>query len=533
MRDFQQPGRSPVYGTNGAAATSHPLATLTAIEVLKAGGNAVDGAIAASAVLCVVEPQATGLGGDCFALYAPAGTGTVVGLNGSGRAPAAAKVDWFQSQGITTIDRHSPHAVTIPGAVDAWSQWVNDYGSKPLGELLQPAIHYAKEGYPIYPRVAFDWARERKTLKTCAESSRIFLPAGKAPTAGTIHRQPELAQTLAAIAHHGREAFYTGDIADAIVRFLNDLGGLHTLEDFATTSSDYVTPISTIYRGYEVVECPPNGQGITTLIMLNILDGLDLASDDPLSVERFHLLCEASRLAYLERDRYVADPTFSALPIDELLSKEHGARLRGHIRRDRAMTDLPDPLFPPHPDTVYLCVVDGNGNAMSFINSVFHPFGSGLMAPGTGVMLQSRGAGFRIDPTHFNCIAPRKRPLHTIIPGLLMQGSGTEQRAVMPFGVMGGEFQPVGQVHLLTNMLDYGMDVQTALDFPRVFHLLNTCRVERGVPEAIATGLTNLGHKVQPTPTPHGGGQAIWIDWQSGLFMGGSDPRKDGCALAY
>ena len=533
MRDFQQPGRSPVYGTNGAAATSHPLATLTAIEVLKSGGNAVDAAIAASAVLCVVEPQATGIGGDCFALYAPAGTGTVVGLNGSGRAPAAATVDWFLDQGITTIDRHSPHAVTIPGAVDAWSQWVEDYGRKTLGELLQPAIHYAQAGYPVYPRVAFDWTRERKTLRTCAESTRIFLPDGKAPTPGSIHRQPELAQTLEAIAHNGRDAFYRGEVAEKIVHFLNDLGGLHTLEDFAATVGDYVTPISTSYRGYEVLECPPNGQGITALIMLNILEGLERSSDDPLSVERFHLLCEASRLAYLERDRYVADPDFSSLPIDELLSKQHAATLREYIRRDRAMTDLPAPLFPTHPDTVYLCVVDSDGNAMSFINSVFHPFGSGLMAPGTGVMLQSRGSGFRVDPSHFNCIGPSKRPLHTIIPGILLQGTGSNRRAVMPFGVMGGEFQPAGQVHLLTNMLDYGMDVQAALDFPRVFHLLNTCRVERGIPEAIALGLADLSHKVQPTPTPHGGGQAIWIDHQSGLFMAGSDPRKDGCALAY
>ncbi|MEM9219717.1 MAG: gamma-glutamyltransferase [Cyanobacteria bacterium P01_F01_bin.150] len=533
MRDFQQPGRSPVYGTNGAAATSHPLATLTAIEVLKAGGNAVDAAIAASAVLCVVEPQATGLGGDCFALYAPAGTGTVVGINGSGRAPAAANVDWFLAQGMTAIDRHSPHAVTIPGAVDAWSRLVEDYGRKSLGELLQPAIRYAKEGYPVYPRVAFDWERERKTLRTCPESQRIFLPNGKAPAAGSMHYQPDLARTMEAIAHQGRDGFYTGDIAESIVRFLKDQGGLQTLEDFATTSADYITPISTTYRGYEVMECPPNGQGITALIMLNILEGWDLANDDPLSVERFHALCEASRLAYLERDRYVADPDFADLPIEALLSKAHGAQLRQHIQRDRAMLDLPAPCFPTHPDTVYLCVVDSEGNAISFINSVFHAFGSGLMAPGTGMMLQSRGAGFRLDPNHFNCIAPCKRPLHTIIPGLLMQGTGAERRAVMPFGVMGGEFQPAGQVHLLTNQLDYGMDVQEALDFPRVFHFLNTCRIERGIPEAIASGLTALGHKVQPTPSPHGGGQAIWIDWQSGLFMGGSDPRKDGCALAY
>ncbi|NET50715.1 MAG: gamma-glutamyltransferase [Merismopedia sp. SIO2A8] len=533
MRDFHQPGRSPVYGIHGAAATSHPLATLTAIDILRSGGNAVDAAIAASAVLCVVEPQATGIGGDCFALYAPANEGTVIAFNGSGKAPAGANVEWFLNQGISDISLHSPHAVTIPGAVDAWSQLVNDYGQLPFGDLLQPAIQYAEEGYPIYPRVAYDWQRAKETLKQCSESVRIFLPQGNVPQPGDVHTQPELGQALRAIAHHGRDGFYRGKVAEAIVTFLQELGGLHTLEDFATTAGEYVTPISTVYRGFEVMECPPNGQGLTALIMLNILEGMDVKKLDPLSVERFHLLCEVSRLAYQERDRYVADPAFAQLPVDELLSASHATTLRELIRGDRTLPDLPAPAFPNHPDTVYLCVVDDQGNAISFINSVFHPFGSGLMAPGTGVMLQNRGAGFRVDPTHFNCIAPNKRPLHTIIPGMLMDRSGATRKAVMPFGVMGGEFQPTGQVHLLTNMLDYGMDVQAALDFPRVFHFLNTCRVERGIPTAIASGLAALGHNVQLAPSPHGGGQAIWIDWKSGMLMAGSDPRKDGCALAF
>ncbi|MGK7888502.1 MAG: gamma-glutamyltransferase [Leptolyngbyaceae cyanobacterium] len=532
MRDFHLPGRSPLYGTHGIAATSHPIATLTAIETLKAGGNAVDAAIAASATLCVVEPQATGIGGDCFCLYAPAGTGEVIALNGSGRAPAAADVQWFLDRGITQIDRHSAHAVSVPGAVDAWVRLAEDHGRTPFDRLLQPAIRYAEEGYPVYPRVAYDWQRSKAALKTCEESRRVFLPKGQAPIAGALHTQPDLANTLKIIAANGRAGFYQGAIAESIVTFLQNLGGLHTLNDFSTTEAEYVTPISTTYRGYKVMEIPPNGQGITALILLNILSGFDLQALDPLGVERFHLLCEATRLAYLERDRYVADPAFAQLPVEELISLNHGQRLRQHIRGNRAMNDVPPPIFPTHPDTVYLCVVDDEGNAISFINSIFHPFGSGLMAPNTGVILQSRGAGFRVDPTHFNCIAPRKRPLHTIIPGMLMDPTDPT-RPVMPFGVMGGEFQPAGHAHLLTNLLDYGMDVQAALDFPRVFHSLNTCQVENGIPTAVAQGLASLGHKVQPIPTPHGGGQAIWIDWKSGVLMGGSDPRKDGCALAY
>ncbi|MEB3229978.1 MAG: gamma-glutamyltransferase [Leptolyngbyaceae bacterium] len=532
MRDFHLPGRSPLYGTHGIAATSHPMATLTAIEVLKAGGNAVDAAIAASAVLCVVEPQATGIGGDCFCLYAPAGTGEVIALNGSGRAPAAAEVQWFLDQGMTEIDLHSAHSVTIPGAVDAWFRLVEDYGRTPFDTLLQPAIRYAETGYPVYPRVAYDWQRAKAALKTCEASSQVFLPNGQPPRPGDLHTQPDLANTLKVIAQQGRDGFYQGAIADAIVTYLQRLGGLHTLEDFATAEGEYVTPISTSYRGYEVLECPPSGQGITALILLNILSGFDLPALDPLGVERFHLLCEATRLAYLERDRYVADPAFASLPVEALLSEAHGQRLRRSIRGDRAMVDLPAPVFPTHPDTVYLCVVDDEGNAISFINSIFHAFGSALMAPHTGVILQNRGAGFQLDPTHFNCIAPRKRPLHTIIPGML-RNQADPTRVVMPFGVMGGEFQPAGHAHLLTNMIDYGMDVQAALDFPRVFHSLNTCQVENGIPTSVAKGLASLGHKVQPIPAPHGGGQAIWINWESGVLMGGSDPRKDGCALAY
>lgn len=529
MRDFQLPGRSPAYGRKGMAATSHSLATLTAIDVLRAGGNAVDGAIAASAVLCVVEPQATGIGGDCFVLYAPANSnGKVVTLNGSGKSPQAAELSWFVNQGMKEISLQSPHSVTVPGAVDAWCQLHADYGRTSFSELLQPAIRLATEGYTVHPRVAYDWASLAPKLKATENARRMLLVNGEAPKAGEQHRQPELGETLAAIAQTGRDAFYTGPIAEDMVSYLQSLGGLHTLEDFAAPQSEYVTPISTQYRGYDVVECPPNGQGLTALIMLNILSGFSLTDYAPMSAERLHLECEAAKLAYGVRDRYVADPDQSNIPLDFLLSEDYAAQLRAKISLDKAMPPLEDSDFPTHPDTVYLCVVDAEGNAVSFINSVFHGFGSGLVSPKTGVVLQNRGAGFVLQEGHRNAIAPSKRPLHTIIPGMLMKAG----KAVMPFGVMGGQYQPTGHAHFLTNLLDYRMDIQSALDFPRVFHDGKVCTVEQGVSQQQRNKLTELGHKVVSAASPHGGGQAIWIDADKGL-IGGSDPRKDGSALGY
>ncbi len=528
MRDFQLPGRSPAYAQKGMAATSHSLATLTAVDILRAGGNAVDAAIAASAVLCVVEPQATGIGGDCFVLYAPADSDKVVALNGSGKSPGKAELSWFVNQGMKQISLQSPHSVTVPGAVDAWCQLHSDYGKKNFAELLAPAIRLAKEGYTVHPRVAYDWAQLAKKLRATKNATRMLLVDGVAPRAGDRHRQLELGETLAAIAQSGREAFYTGPVAEDMVSYLQSLGGLHTLEDFAAPQAEYVTPISARYRGYDVVECPPNGQGLTALIMLNILAGFSLTDYAPMSAQRLHLECEAARLAYGVRDRYVADPDQASIPLDFLLSEDYAAQLRAKISLDKAMSSLEDSDFPAHPDTVYLCVVDQEGNAVSFINSVFHGFGSGLVGPRTGVVLQNRGAGFVLTEGHRNAIAPYKRPLHTIIPGMLKKAG----RAVMPFGVMGGQYQPTGHAHFLTNLLDYRMDVQAALDFPRVFHDGKRCIVERGIPVRVQDQLTALGHQVAPAVLPHGGGQAIWIG-EGGDLIGGSDPRKDGNALGY
>ena len=531
MRNLELPGRSPVHSVNGMAATSHPLSTLAALDVLRDGGNAMDAAVAACAVQCVVEPQSTGIGGDCFALYAPAGSGEVIAYNGSGRAPAAATPEWYAEQGIGKIERTTPHAVTIPGAVDAWARLIADHGRMSLGELLQPAITHARDGYPVHSRVRFDWDLNVDIIRKDANAARIFLGDGGAfPAVGALHRQPQLAETLARIAEQGRDAFYTGEVAEDMVSCLREKGGLHTLEDFAAAGGEYVTPIKTNFRGFDVYECPPNGQGIVALIMLNILSGMDMEGLDPLSAQRLHLEIEAARLAYRDRDTFVADPAMAPVPVDHLLSEAHAASLRAAIRRDRAMEDLPPLDLPGHTDTVYLCVVDGERNAVSFINSLFNAFGSGIMTAHSGIMLHNRGTGFVLDPAHANCIAPGKRPLHTIIPGMLMR----DGRAVMPFGVMGGHYQAVGHAHLLSGLFDFGLDLQEAVDQPRVFPTAGgTVEVESGVPAAAVEGLQALGHRTRRPGKPIGGGQAIRIDWETGVLTGASDPRKDGCALGY
>ncbi len=529
MRKLDLAGRSPVHSTHGMAATSHPLATLAALNVLQDGGNAIDAAVAAAAVQCVVEPQSTGIGGDCFALFAMGG-GEVRAINGSGRAPAAISAEDLLAHGIPVIGEQSPHAVTVPGAVDAWARLLEDYGTRSLGALLQPAIAHARDGYPVHSRVAVDWADCVEVLNLDPTAARIFLPDGKPPAVGSLHRQTELAETLERIAKEGRDGFYAGPVAEDIVHHLNHLGGVHSLEDFASARADYVTPIKTAYRGYEVYECPPNGQGIVALEMLNILSGFELSALEPLSPQRLHLEIEATRLAYRDRDDLLADPDKAEVPVEEILSDARAAALRERIDPKRAMGVLPPNGLPRHRDTVYISVVDRERNAVSFINSLFGSFGTCLVSPETGVVLHNRGTGFVVEPGHPNCIAPGKRPLHTIIPGMLAKGG----RVVMPFGVMGGHYQPVGHCHLLTNLIDFGLDLQESIDLPRVFaDQAGPVLAESGIPVEAVQALAGLGHDVVTAPHPLGGAQAIMIDWQSGVLTGASEPRKDGCALGY
>jgi len=528
MRDFQLPGRSPLRVTEAAASTSHPLATAAAIETLKAGGNAIDAAISAAAVLAVVEPQSTGIGGDGFLLYAPKGQGKVIAYNGSGRAPQRATVDWYLSQGFNTVPTYGVHAVTYPGLVDAWCRIHADHGSKPLDHLLAPAIRYAEEGYVVADRVAFDWARNADRFAAQPDVDPVLFPNGRTPKAGEKMRDPRLAETLRKIGKQGRDGFYKGSVAEDIIRQLKSLGGLHEMDDFAATQGDYVEPISTTYRGAELFQIPPNNQGVTALLMLNILSGFELGSLDPLGAERLHLEIEAGRLAYRDRDALIGDPGQANIRTQEILAKDYAAKLQKRISRDRAIADLPPPLMEGS-DTVYLCVVDRDRNAVSLINSTYYAFGSGVVAPKSGVILQNRGSSFRLDPKHPNAIAPGKRPMHTIMPGMAVK----DGRALMPYGVMGGDYQPFGHVHLLTNVLDFGMDPQAGLDCARVFYDAGNVEVERGIPAAAVAGLKQRGHAVVEVTEPLGGGQAIQIDHKSGTLTAGSDPRKDGCALGY
>ncbi len=530
MRDFHLPGRSPAYATRAMASTSMPQATLAALDMLRTGGNAVDAAITAAAVLAVIEPQSTGVGGDVFCLYKPAGK-PVVALNGSGRAPAAASVAALNAVGVTALSNTSPHAVTIPGAVSAWATLLGAHGRKGLDEVLRPAIRYAEEGYVVTPRVAADWATAPALAKLKENGAAALLPGGAPPVAGTVMRNPALGRTLRKVAGQGAKAFYEGEVAAALVAELRARGGLHTEADFANAlrGAEFVTPISGHFAGRQVWECPPNGTGIVALMIMGIMDGFAPGPGaDPLNPLRLHRHIEAARLAYRDRDAFIADPAQVDVPVEKLLSAEYLAGLRGWIDDNAALPALP-PAGSLHKDTVYLAVVDEDGNCCSFINSLFENFGSGIVPESTGVVLHNRGFSFRMDASHPNAIAGNKRPMHTIIPAL-----GTKDgEAEFVFGVMGGHYQPMGQSWVLSNMLHYGMDPQTAIDAPRFLPMAGSVEVERGIPARVRAALAAKGHKLKELPLPHGGGQVIRIDRKNGVLIGGSDPRKDGCAMGY
>ncbi|MGB9366452.1 MAG: gamma-glutamyltransferase [Xanthobacteraceae bacterium] len=527
FRDFHLPGRSPVYAREGMAATSHPLATVAAIDTLKAGGTAADAAIAAVATLCVVEPAMTGIGGDCFCLVAKPDA-PVWGYNGSGRAGAGASAEKLRAKGVRhKIEATSPHAVTVPGAIEAWESILKAHGRFGLDRALQPAIRHAEDGFPVAPRVAYDWAIFAEKLAPHRGSAKYYLVNGGAPEVGHVMRQPALAATLKAIAKGGAKAFYQGEIAADIAATVQSAGGDITAEDLARHKGDVVAPISTSYRGLDIVELPPSGQGLTALVLLNILENFDLAKLDPSGAERYHLALEAARLAFGVRDTHIADPAFMRVAGPDLLDKGFAKKLSALLDPNKR---VPLPKAPtPTSDTIYMTVVDRDRMAVSIINSLYSAFGTGICTEKTGIMLHNRGTGFVVEPDHPNMIAPGKRPMHTIIPALAMRGG----RCVMPFGVMGADYQPMGHMQVVTNIVDYGMDVQQAIDAPRVFFLGETTEIEHGVSAQAIEGLKARGHNVVLRPAPHGGGQAIAIDWERGLLIGGSDPRKDGCAIGY
>ncbi len=530
MRDFELPGRSMVMARNGMAASSHPLATLTAINVLQQGGNAMDAAVAACAVQCVVEPGSTGIGGDCFAMYSARGGSDIVAFNGAGKAPAAVDSATLRGLGLQKIERASAHAVTIPGAVDAWATLARDHGTLSLAELLTPAIELAEHGYAVAPRVAQDWHEQRDILAASPNAARVLLENGKAPAAGTLHRQPELARTLRSIGTHGAKAFYKGEIAREMTQYLRSLGGFHTLEDFASYRGNYVTPIKTSFRGHDIYECPPSGQGVIALLILNILSGFE-PDGDPLSPDRLHREIEATRLAYSIRDAWLADPEQATVNLRWLLSTQLADELRERIDLTRSLSEIERHDLPPHTDTVYITVVDRDRNCASFINSLFSGFGSGLMTAESGILFHSRGLGFSLEAGHPNEIAPGKRPVHTIIPAMVVK----DGKVQMSFGVMGGHYQAMGHAHFLSKVLDYKLDMQTAIDLPRLFPSPRSAviEVEGTMPGATCAELSRRGFELAKPRQALGGAQAISIDWETGVLTGASDARKDGCALGF
>jgi len=522
-RNFALPGRSPVHASESAVATSHPLATSTALNILREGGNAVDAAIAASATLCVVEPHMTGIGGDCFAIVGEP-DGKLHGLNGSGRSASGCNLDWYLENGFNKIEEQSAHAVTAPGALRAWEALHNRFGSTDFVRLFADAIHYGTEGFPVGSRVAADWQLLVEKLSANPGANAHYLFNKKAPAAGQKITSPALAETLKQVASQGVDAFYEGEIACEIADTIKAGGGILSEADIAATQPDWVTPISADFNGHQLHEIPPNGQGLAALILTKLLKKIGTAESHD-SLERAHLEAECGRIAYTARDAYIADPATMHHSIETLLSDSHIddlAKLFSPNARNETLA-LPDPTGS---DTVYLTVVDRNGLAISFINSLFGGFGSGIVTPKSGITLQNRGCGFNLIKGHANAIGPSKRPFHTIIPAMVTKNG----RITHSYGVMGGSYQSMGHAHVLSNMLDYEMDPQQALDNPRIFWDSDgLLALEAGIPEAIETGLANLGHACIRGAV-HGGGQIIQINHETGTLIAGSDPRKDGNA---
>ncbi len=525
MRDFQQPGRSAVIAQNGICATSHPLAAKVAVQILEAGGNAMDAAIAGAVLLGLCEPQSTGIGGDAFCLFNLPGSNDVHAMNASGRAPAGLDAAKLRAEGHANIALTSPHAISLPGAVDGFIQLAKDHGKIGLKACLAPAIHYAETGIPVAPRVAFDYAEAHGTLKGAGR--KHFTLNDKPLTTGQVFRAPGQADVLRRICMDGREAFYEGEVAEDMVASLNAAGGTHTLDDFASVRANYTTPISGTYKDIELVEHPPNGQGATAILILNILKHFDIAGLDPMGIERAHIEAEATKLAYDTRNRVIADPDHTAR-LEHMLSADTAANLAGLIDKTKVLpADLPG-SEAVHKDTVYITVVDKDRMCVSMIYSIFHSFGSGLASDKFGILFQNRAAGFTLEQGHPNEAGGGKRPMHTIIPGMVKRSGKIE----MPFGVMGGAYQCTGHARFITNMVDFGMDPQTAIDHPRCFADSNTLNVETGYDDGVAQGLADLGHNVTRAVGPIGGAQAIKLR-DDGLLEGASDPRKDGIALGY
>lgn len=535
--------RSVVIATNGIVATSQPLAAQVGLDILKDGGNAADAAIAASAMIGLVEPMSCGIGGDLFVIYWDAKTEKLYGLNASGRSPYALNLDVIKEKGLDQIPIHDPLAWSVPGCVDGWEQLRSRFGTKVLPELLAPSIDYAESGFPVTQIIASYWEKSADRLRKWPTSVETFLPGGRAPREGEVFRNPQLAATYRTIAGSGPRAFYTGDIAKTMVEFSEANGGYFSMKDFADHTSDWIDPVSTNYRGYDVWELPPNGQGIAALEMLNLIEAYDVRKMGHNSADLIHLFVEAKKLAFADRAKFYADPDFNRLPTAELISKPYADRQRQRIDMQRAATDVPagDPKLG-HGDTIYLTVVDKDRNCCSFIQSNYHGFGSQIVPGDVGFAMQNRGQLFSLEDDHLNKLEPHKRPFHTIIPAFVTK----DDKPYFCFGVMGGDMQPQGHVQVLMNLIDFDMNVQEAGDAARVQHFGSQTptglpmeegggrvAIETGVPLQSAQELVFRGHKVVRAPGSFGGYQGILIDWKNGTLHGATEARKDGAAVGY
>ncbi len=534
--------RSEVIAQHGMAATSHPLATQIALDILKAGGSAVDAAIAANAALGLMEPTGNGMGGDLFAIVWDAKTKRLYGLNASGRSPQSLTLDYFVENGHESVPPYGPLPVTVPGTVDGWFELHKKFGRLPMKEVLAPAIRYARDGFPVTELIAFYWGLSVPRLSKWPNFAETFAPDGRAPRKGEIFRNPRLADTFEKIAKGGRDEFYKGDIARTIAAYMKANGGFLSYEDLATHTSTWIEPASTNYRGFDVWELPPNGQGIAALQILNLLEGYDFASIEFGSAEHVHLFVEAKKLAYEDRAKFYADMDFNNVPVAELVSKEYSDRRRGLIDPARAARSYPagNPALDTG-DTIYLTVADRDGNMVSLIQSNYRGMGSGMTPDGLGFCLQDRGELFDLRPGHFNTYQPGKRPFHTIIPAFVTK----DGKPLMSFGVMGGSMQPQGHVQILMNIIDFGMGVQEAGDAPRIRHGGSSqptgstmsdggwVYLEDGFPMETRRALSLMGHRIRTDVGGYGGYQAIMCDRENGVYIGASESRKDGQAAGY
>jgi gamma-glutamyltranspeptidase / glutathione hydrolase len=520
--------------SRGMVITSQPLAALAGVEILRQGGNAVDAAIAAAAMLNVTEPMSTGIGGDAFALIYESKTGLVLGLNASGRSAYAATLAEYQRRlGVAQaeIPGSSLLAVTVPGTVDGWAAALEQCGRMSLPDVLGPAIRAAEEGFAVAPMTSLTWLMYEEALAQQPDSGKTWLyPDGHAPRPGELFKNPRLARTLRLIAEGGREAFYHREIAEAIVRFSEANDGLFTRADFADHTSTWVDPIAVNYRGYDILELPPNGQGITVLEALHILGQDDLTSLGHNTPDTTHLQIEAIKLASHDSKRYVSDPDVVEVPMGMLLSAEYARQQRARVSMEKAI-DQPTPGRATSGDTVYICAADAEGNLVSFINSIFVPWGSGLTVGETGIVLQNRGFSFSLDQEHVNVIAPHKRTRHTILPAMLMH----QGKPLIAFGCVGGDVQPQGQVQFICNVVDFGLNLQDALDAPRWRYEGSgaSIELEAGIPRDTWQSLAKRGHSITGSGGFFGGGQALLIHPDYQTFQGGSDSRRDGCAIGY